>query len=173
MCGILFSNGSLNRELVSFFAFLNGLRFKGDFVGYEQRYSWSPVLSTGMKYLFASPPFQSIGVFTLGWACLGSRLKVFALVPNLALCVFWWQHSVLEQFTWSLIDVSWLPFEALFSRWFYVSLSSFFSFGWMGSVPLILCWSPFLFRFLNVVVAFGLGLPCFVFMLTPSFVCSL
>ena len=38
-CGILFWNGSLNRELVSFFAFLDGLRFKGDFVGYEQRYS--------------------------------------------------------------------------------------------------------------------------------------
>ena len=39
MCGIFFWNGSLNRELVSFFAFLDGLRFKGDFVGYEQRYS--------------------------------------------------------------------------------------------------------------------------------------
>ena len=125
MCGILFWNGSLNRELVSFFAFLDGLRFKGDFVGYEQRYSWSPVLSIGMKYLFASPPFQSIRVLALGWASLGSRLKVFALVHNLAFCVFWWEHSVPEQFRWALIDVSWLPFEALFSRWFYVSLFSF------------------------------------------------
>jgi len=59
------------------------------------------------------------------------------------------------------------PVESMFL------FSSFFSFGGMGSVPLILCWSPFLFRFLNVVLAFGLGLPCFVVMLTPSYVCSL
>ena len=171
MCGILFWNGSLNRELVSFFAFLDGLRFKGDFVGYEQRYSWSPVLSIGMKYLFASPPFQSIRVLALGWASLGSRLKVFALVPTGTLCL------LMAAFGPRTIQVAIdrCLLIAIWSLVFPLSLcfSFLLSFPLSEWVPLILCWSPFLFRFLNVVLAFGLWLPCFVIMLTPSFVCSL
>ena len=64
---------------------------------------------------------------------------------------------------------------AIWSLVFPLSLcfSFLLSFPLSGWVQLILCWSTFLFRFLNVVFAFGLGLPCFVIMLTPSYVCSL
>ena len=172
MCGILFWNGSLNRELVSFFAFLDGLRFKGDFVGYEQRYSWSPVLSIGMKYLFTSPPFQSIRVLCprvslsrqqIEGFCFGTQsgtlcLLMAAFGPGTIQVVI---DRCLLIAIWSLV----FPLSLCFSF-----LLSFPLGGW---VLLILCWSPFLFRFLNVVLAFGLGLPCFVIMLTPSIVCSL
>ena len=171
MCGILFWNGSLNRELVSFFAFLDGLRFKGDFVGYEQRYSWSPVLSIGMKYLFTSPPFQSMRVLCPRVSLSRQQIEGFCFGTH-------W-HSVLFLAAVGpgtiqvVIDRCFLI--AIWSLVFPLSLcfSFLLSFPLGGWVPLILCWSPFLFRFLNVVVAFGLWLPCFFVMLTPSFVCSL
>ena len=123
--------------------------------------------------IFSHPlPFNLYVSFALGWACLGSRLKVFALVPNLALCAFWWEHSVPEQFRWSLIDVSWLPFEALFSRWVYVSLF-FFLFLWVDgfcSVDSLL--ESFPFPIFECSVGFWFGVALFCYYVSP-FVCLL
>ena len=122
--------------------------------------------------IFSHPlPFNLYVSFALGWACLGSRLKVFALVPTGTLCLL--MASVGPGTIQVVIDRCFLI--AIWSLVFPLILcfSFLLSFPLGGWVPLILCWSPFLFRFLNVVLAFGLGLPCFVVMLTPSFVCSL
>ena len=122
--------------------------------------------------IFSHPlPFNLYVSFALGWACLGSRLKVFALVPTGTLCLL--MASVGPGTIQVVIDRCFLI--AIWSLVFPLSLcfSFLLSFPLSGWVPLILCWSPFLFRFLNVVLAFGLGLPCFVIMLTPSYVCSL
>ena len=122
--------------------------------------------------IFSHPlPFNLYVSFALGWACLGSRLKVFALVPTGTLCLL--MAAVGPGTIQVVIDRCFLI--AIWSLVFPLSLcfSFLLSFPLGGWVPLILCWSPFLFRFLNVVLAFGLGLPCFVVMLTPSYVCSL
>ena len=122
--------------------------------------------------IFSHPlPFNLYVSFALGWACLGSRLKVFALVPTGTLCLL--MASVGPGTIQVVIDRCFLI--AIWSLVFPLSLcfSFLLSFPLGGWVLLILCWSPFLFWFLNVVLAFGLGLPCFVVMLTPSFVCSL
>ena len=172
MCGILFWNGSLNRELVSFFAFLDGLRFKGDFVGYEQRYSWSPVLSIGMKYLFTSPPFQSIRVLCPRVSLSRQQIEGFCFGTQsgtLCLLMAAFGPGTIQV----VIDRCFLI--AIWSLVFPLSLcfSFLLSFPLGGWVLLILCWSPLLFQFLNVVLAFGLWLPYFVIMLTPLIVCSL
>ena len=116
-------------------------------------------------------PFNLYVSFALGWACLGSRLKVFALVPTGTLCLL--MASVGPGTIQVVIDRCFLI--AIWSLVFPLSLcfSFLLSFPLSEWVPLILCWSPFLFRFLNVVLAFGLWLPCFLTMLTPSIVCSL
>ena len=60
---------------MSFFVFLYGLRFKVYFVWYEYSNSCFPVLSTGMKYLFPSPYFQSICV--LWWVSHRQQIEGF------------------------------------------------------------------------------------------------
>ena len=172
MCGILFLNGSLTRELVSFFAFRDGHHFKGDFVGYEHYYSWSPILSIVMKYLFTSPPFQSIRVLCPRVSLSRQQIEGFCFgTQSGTLCL------LMAAFGPGTIQVviDRCLLIAIWSLVFRLSLcfSFLLSFPLSEWVPLILCWSLFLFRFLNVVLAFGLGLPCLVVMLTPSFVCWL
>ena len=139
MCNILFLSGSFNHEIVSFSVFLDGLRFKGDFVGCEHCYSRFPVLSIGMKYLFASPPFQSMCVLCPRMSFVRQQIEGFCFCAQSAtLCLLMRSFGPLR----FQVVIDRCLFLAILSRVFQMilcfSFLLFFSFGWMVSIYFML-----------------------------------
>ena len=112
--------------------------------------------------------------FVLRWVSCRQHIEGFCLfIHSATLCLLIGAFSPL---TFKVIIDRWL-FIAIWtscSSWFYGSpffLSFFLSFFFVGWSPVIICLSVFFSFFANAIFGFGLWLPCFLSMLTPSHNC--